>query len=1116
MRRVVSTGGPIWIGVLLCTLLLAASAEGFAGDHQAEPDFDVRDGAATRSLPAGTNRLRRELGSLGTVAAGERGGVDFVGRSDAYLTGPGGGSAASIALRWISDNSRGLGLGADGPGTLELTDSYSSLKGVQHLRFEQIIGGLPAWGPPIKANLTAEGELINVSGVPAGGVELLERPTRLDRRDALKAARRSLDADPGPGFGEMESARAVAFSFPDGTARRAWAVHVVGGDGYLYEVVIDAANGDQLARLSKTDFLNEAAVYSPYPDINGTPQTVDLGADPEWLDDSNGGTRLAGNFARVRIEGADLPAMSGDWLYPYTFFEDPFCPSYGCTWDPGVSASIPALAKASAPGLLHNINALHDHFLEEPIGFDEASGNFERINSTGQGLDGDRVNAEQSTQALNNASFSTPPDGSSPLMSTYYFFTHYLNGADSPDLVAHEYTHGLTNRLIGSISGKQPESLGEGWSDWYALDWVVGSGVISDGPGEDLVIGDYLAEGTNSEGIRFQRMDCKPASVAPSCPSIGTAGGGGFTFGDLGKVNGDSVHANGEIWAQILWDLRDRLGTEDARAVITGGLRLSPANPTYLQARDAILQSALTLGMPRFDLWDVFAARGMGFSATSPGPESLDAVEAFDLPPGLYPGFISITDDAPLGDGDGIPETGETLQVTASAEKFAGPGLTEVSGSLTASPDIYVGTAESSWPDFPTGAALLDADGPFTASIGSECGTPLSLNLAVTSSAGGFDLDLPLGLTGTPTFAKAEPGIAIPDNDPGGVDVTLQLPAREIVDMDLVISELRHPRVGQLRLELTSPAGTSIVLADSPGSGADGAVGDDFVDLVFDDEAELPIEGIGFANPYTGSFQPDQPLSTFDGENAEGTWTLNVSDNLAANTGTLFEWGMTSGYECDTSVPPLPEIGPGETRDVRENSATIVAPVDDKGAATSVVFEQGKEGEPATQTETVAVEDGEASIALDGLESGADYEFRAIALRDGTAVAMGPIAAFSTVSAACGEARDALDEAKEALAGAESGIAAKSDKVKDLKRKLRKAEKKLKRAKKKLKAARKAGSKSKIGKAKKKKRRAAKREKRAAKKLKRAKQQLESQRTAASEAGAAAEAAEQAVAAACP
>src|SRR4051812_26059374 len=46
------------------------------------------------------------------------------------------------------------------------------------------------------------------------------------------------------------------------------------------------------------------------------------------------------------------------------------------------------------------------------------------------------------------------------------------DGDFDAEIILHEYTHGLTNRLVGGgvgISALQPGGMGEGWSDFYGL-----------------------------------------------------------------------------------------------------------------------------------------------------------------------------------------------------------------------------------------------------------------------------------------------------------------------------------------------------------------------------------------------------------------------------------------------------------------------------------------------------------------------------------------------------------------------------------------------------------------------------------------------------------------------
>ena len=82
---------------------------------------------------------------------------------------------------------------------------------------------------------------------------------------------------------------------------------------------------------------------------------------------------------------------------------------------------------------------------------------------------------------------------------------------------------------------------------------------------------------------------------------------------------------------------------------------------------------------------------------------------------------------------------------------------------------------------------------------------------------------------------------------------------------------ISHTWDGDLRLTLISPQGTAVTLADRRGGS-----GDDFIDTVFDDSAAIPIAS--GAAPFSGSFRPESPLAALAGQDAAGTWQLNVAD----------------------------------------------------------------------------------------------------------------------------------------------------------------------------------------------------------------------------------------------
>ena len=71
--------------------------------------------------------------------------------------------------------------------------------------------------------------------------------------------------------------------------------------------------------------------------------------------------------------------------------------------------------------------------------------------------------------------------------------------------VYHEYTHGLSNRLVvdaagvSTLNGPQSGAMGEAWSDWYAYDYLQSVGLEKDTkkPGE-LVVFEYSTAGANT------------------------------------------------------------------------------------------------------------------------------------------------------------------------------------------------------------------------------------------------------------------------------------------------------------------------------------------------------------------------------------------------------------------------------------------------------------------------------------------------------------------------------------------------------------------------------------------------------------------------------------------
>ncbi len=142
----------------------------------------------------------------------------------------------------------------------------------------------------------------------------------------------------------------------------------------------------------------------------------------------------------------------------------------------------------------------------------------------------------------------------------------------------------------------------------------------------------------------------------------------------------------------------------------------------------------------------------------------------------------------------------------------------------------------------------------------------------------------------TPVIYCVDAGLAIPDNNPTGVNSTLNIVSSLSIDDINVYINATHTYVGDLRFTLQK-GGPAVAIFDRPGVPAStfGCSADD-VDAFLDDEGgDGPVEDACPLN--TGlSYTPNNPLSAFDGQSMGGTWTMNASDLAGADTGTLVQW----------------------------------------------------------------------------------------------------------------------------------------------------------------------------------------------------------------------------------
>lgn len=528
-------------------------------------------------------------------------------------------------------------------------------------------------------------------------------------------------------------------------------------------------------------------------------------------------------------------------------------------------------------------NIIHD--VAYQYGLDEAAGSFQENNYGNGGLGSDSVNAHaQSGAGSCNANFSTPVDGFRPRMRMY------VCGSRDGDLdnavIVHEYGHGISNRLTGgpanSLCLQNSEQMGEGWSDFYALLLTMTStdtGTDSRGMGTWLI-----GETANGPGIRTYPYSTLLATNPHTYDDIKT----------------EAVpHGVGSVWAAMLWEMTWNLiddqgfdtdfyngtgGNNIALNLVTQALILQPCSPGFVDGRDAILAAdqALYGGAYQCLIWDAFAKRGLGYSASqgSSGSTS-DGTEAFDLPPDFSSldtvEEICLSNGIQTGLSGGLPTGGV----------YSGTGVTDDGNGLTFTFDPNV-----------AGEGLVDIN----YNVIDFClGTPSTLldQINVTNNPP----DIITRGNGVITFTESQsdnPFMVIPDGSPTG-DTAIMSVASNVVITDLNVDiDITHSWVGDVTITITSPNGTSAVIYDRPGVPAStyGCSGNNIV-ATFDDEAINPIETeCATTEPaISGNFIPQNPLSVFDGENTQGDWIITVSDSVSADGGTLNSWGITFNYE---------------------------------------------------------------------------------------------------------------------------------------------------------------------------------------------------------------------------
>jgi len=496
---------------------------------------------------------------------------------------------------------------------------------IRHVTLQRVYNDIPVFQGAITVHMDPGNGVFRVLGDDSYHIAAPTNRMVLDPAEAAEAAGRALGVKLSAQLAETDGLHTVfnsastldpihvdkkIFHVADGDDRFAYQATVSWQDESKQQqyqlALIDAQDGSLLANYSLVEtFTGRVFSVASQPRANMTTDTrtvVSFDGDPAASPSGWVGTarNTVGNNA---VAATDLNANNSvgtNETQPVANSSN----SFDFTFSPTQNAS--GFKAAAVANAFFLVNDYHDRTYR--LGFTETSRNFQTSNFGKGGSQNDAVNVDaQDGGGTNNANFATPPDGQRPRMQMFLFTLNggaQEDGDFDPSVIYHENSHGLSNRLVGGgsttcLRGLQSGGMGEGWGDF------IGSSFLN-----NPVVGAYVT-GNSTRGIRQFPMNASP-----------------FTYNDIKNGTLGEVHNVGELWAATLWDVRTALGQAVTEQLVVSGMKLTPCNPTMLQARDGIISADANIngGANRCKIFRAFAGRLMGSGASSPNDNSTTTI----------------------------------------------------------------------------------------------------------------------------------------------------------------------------------------------------------------------------------------------------------------------------------------------------------------------------------------------------------------------------------------------------------------------------------------------------------------------------------------------------------
>ena len=668
----------------------AQAAPGIQGEHLRLGDRDARIGkvaptAHQRAL-ARREGLRATWNQFGTPRS-------LSAKSGSVASGLSG-KPVVAARQWIAANRALLGIGS---GRLELVRTAPIGAG-SAVMLRQRYGSLAAARDGLIVVAVVGGRVQYVSSSLAQDTALTNA-VKLDADAAVRAAAANAGLSPSDRYGQP---KLVAIPTPERGVRRVWMVQLYrpGTDPQGFASYVDAETGTVLVRDSLVDHAADNPTWkvfssSPPLDYSNTDSRVQwcwtalagcalvvgnaASMDPWDVDsrtnESTFTTRGNNSIAvhnwfsnNTRTVGTEPATSRPNRDYEYTWTNQ--WHQERCNPTTFTSAQRNDIDAARA-----NLFAMHNrvHDFAYQLGFTEASWNLQEFNDARGGLENDSeqgnaqaggvVGGPPAFASRDNANQFTPADGTKPITNMYLwqpiaaaFYAPCVDGDYDMSVIAHEYTHAISNRMAGGpnagLSGNQAGAMGESWSDLDAVEYLNENGYVPTGDENPFAVGPYVT-GDHQAGIRNYGMNHSPLNYSDV--------GYDFACNDTPCTQQTQVHADGEIWSATNYDVRQafigRYGAGNPALQVSCArgdtpVTACPGNRRWIQlmydawllmptgavsmvdARNAMLAADQIRfnGLNQDIMWNAFAHRGLGQGASTTGTNDFDPVPSFDSP----------------------------------------------------------------------------------------------------------------------------------------------------------------------------------------------------------------------------------------------------------------------------------------------------------------------------------------------------------------------------------------------------------------------------------------------------------------------------------------------------